>query len=62
MIAGGAEGEVTARLAIAAILVLAAMVFYGKQSVTVAGGQVVMFNRETFQCSTLLRRVSLSTP
>jgi manganese transport protein len=31
----------------AAILVLAAMVFYGKQSVTVAGGQVVMFNPDS---------------
>ncbi len=31
----------------AAILVLAAMVFYGKQSVTVAGGQTVQFNDET---------------
>jgi manganese transport protein len=31
----------------AAILVLAAMVFYGKQSVTVAGGQVVMFNSDS---------------
>ena len=31
----------------AAILVLAAMVFYGKQSVTVAGGQVVAFNPES---------------
>jgi manganese transport protein len=31
----------------AAILVLAAMVFYGKQSVTVAGGQVVMFNADS---------------
>jgi manganese transport protein len=31
----------------AAILVLAAMVFYGKQSVTVAGGQMVMFNPDS---------------
>jgi manganese transport protein len=31
----------------AAILVLAAMVFYGKQSVTVAGGQTVMFNPDS---------------
>ena len=31
----------------AAILVLAAMVFYGKQSVTAAGGQVVRFGPET---------------
>lgn len=31
----------------AAILVLAAMVFYGKQSVTVAGGQMVMFNSDS---------------
>ena len=31
----------------AAILVLAAMVFYGKQSVTVAGGQVVGFNPDS---------------
>jgi manganese transport protein len=31
----------------AAILVLAAMVFYGKQSVTVAGGQVVAFNADS---------------
>ena len=31
----------------AAILVLAAMVFYGKTSVTVAGGQVVQFNDDT---------------
>ncbi len=31
----------------AAILVLAAMVFYGKQSVTVAGGQVVMFSPDS---------------
>ena len=31
----------------AAILVLAAMVFYGKHSVTVAGGQTVQFNNET---------------
>jgi len=31
----------------AAILVLAAMVFYGKTSVTVAGGQVVQFNDST---------------
>jgi manganese transport protein len=31
----------------AAILVLAAMVFYGKQSVVVAGGQVVMFNADS---------------
>jgi manganese transport protein len=31
----------------AAILVLAAMVFYGKQSVTVAGGHVVMFSPES---------------
>ncbi|MGA2279745.1 MAG: Nramp family divalent metal transporter [Verrucomicrobiota bacterium] len=31
----------------AAILVLAAMVFYGRQSVTVAGGQVVMFNPDS---------------
>ncbi len=31
----------------AAILVLAAMVFYGKDSVTVAGGQVVHFNDNT---------------
>jgi manganese transport protein len=31
----------------AAILVLAAMVFYGKSSVTVAGGQVVAFNDDT---------------
>jgi manganese transport protein len=31
----------------AAILVLAAMVFYGKHSVTVAGGQVVMFNPDS---------------
>jgi manganese transport protein len=31
----------------AAILVLAAMVFYGKQSVTVAGGQTVMFNADS---------------
>ena len=31
----------------AAILVLAAMVFYGKDSVTVAGGQVVSFGNET---------------
>ncbi len=31
----------------AAILVLAAMVFYGKQSVTVAGGQVVLFNLDS---------------
>jgi len=31
----------------AAILVLAAMVFYGKTSVTVAGGQVVPFNDDT---------------
>jgi manganese transport protein len=31
----------------AAILVLAAMVFYGKQSVTVAGGQMVVFNPDS---------------
>jgi manganese transport protein len=31
----------------AAILVLAAMVFYGKQGVTVAGGQMVMFNPDS---------------
>ena len=31
----------------AAILVLAAMVFYGKQSVTVAGGQMVLFNPDS---------------
>jgi manganese transport protein len=31
----------------AAILVLAAMVFYGKDSVTVAGGQVVMFSPDS---------------
>ena len=31
----------------AAILVLAAMVFYGKQSVTVVGGQMVMFNPDS---------------
>ena len=31
----------------AAILVLAAMVFYGKQSVTVAGGEVVTFNPDS---------------
>jgi manganese transport protein len=31
----------------AAILVLAAMVFYGKQNVTVAGGQVVLFNADS---------------
>jgi len=31
----------------AAILVLAAMLFYGKQSVTVAGGQVVLFNPDS---------------
>ncbi len=31
----------------AAILVLAAMVFYGKTSVTVAGGQVIPFNDDT---------------
>ncbi len=31
----------------AAILVLAAMVFYGKQSVTMAGGQMVMFNPDS---------------
>jgi manganese transport protein len=31
----------------AAILVLAAMVFYGKQSVTVAGGTVVLFNPDS---------------
>ncbi len=31
----------------AAILVLAAMVFYGKQSVMVAGGQTVMFNPDS---------------
>jgi len=31
----------------AAILVLAAMVFYGKNSVTVAGGQVVMFSPDS---------------
>jgi manganese transport protein len=31
----------------AAILVLAAMVFYGKQSVTVAGGRMVMFNPDS---------------
>ena len=31
----------------AAILVLAAMVFYGKQSVTVAGGQTVLFNPDS---------------
>src|SRR5208283_1957910 len=31
----------------AAILVLAAMVFYGKSSVTVAGGRVVPFNDDT---------------
>jgi manganese transport protein len=31
----------------AAILVLAAMVFYGQQSVTVAGGQVVTFNPDS---------------
>jgi manganese transport protein len=31
----------------AAILVLAATVFYGKQSVTVAGGQVVLFNADS---------------
>jgi len=31
----------------AAILVLAAMVFYGKQSVTVAGGQVVAFSPDS---------------
>ena len=31
----------------AAILVLAAMVFYGKESVTVAGGDIVKFGGET---------------
>src|SRR5208283_4443850 len=31
----------------AAILVLAALVFYGKDSVTVAGGQVVQFGNDT---------------
>ncbi len=31
----------------AAILILAAMVFYGKESVTVAGGQVVAFNADS---------------
>jgi manganese transport protein len=31
----------------AAILVLAAMVFYGKTSITVAGGQVIPFNDDT---------------
>lgn len=31
----------------AAILVLAALVFYGKESVTVSGGHVVMFNAES---------------
>jgi manganese transport protein len=44
--------DVTANLSIAflinaAILVLAAIVFYGKTSVTVAGGQVVQFNDNT---------------
>ncbi|MGD1089173.1 MAG: Nramp family divalent metal transporter [Verrucomicrobiota bacterium] len=44
--------DVTANLSVAflinaAILVLAAIVFYGKTSVTVAGGQVVQFNDST---------------
>jgi manganese transport protein len=44
--------DVTANLSVAflinaAILVLAAIVFYGKTSVTVAGGQVVQFNDDT---------------
>jgi manganese transport protein len=44
--------DVTANLSVAflinaAILVLAAIVFYGKTSVTVAGGQVVQFNNNT---------------
>jgi manganese transport protein len=44
--------DVTANLSVAflinaAILVLAAVVFYGKTSVTVAGGQVVQFNDST---------------
>ncbi len=44
--------DVTVNLSVAflinaAILVLAAMVFYGKSSVTVAGGQVVQFNDDT---------------
>ena len=44
--------DVTANLSVAflinaAILVLAAIVFYGKTSVTAAGGQVVQFNDST---------------
>lgn len=44
--------DVTANLSVAflvnaAILVLAALVFYGKTSVTAAGGQVVQFNEST---------------
>jgi len=44
--------DVTANLSVAflinaAILVLAALVFYGKDSVTVAGGQIVQFNDST---------------
>jgi manganese transport protein len=44
--------DVTANLSVAflvnaAILVLAAIVFYGKSSITVAGGQVIQFNGST---------------
>jgi manganese transport protein len=44
---GSAQDGIIAFFVNAAILVLAALVFYGKDSVTVAGGQVVRFSPDS---------------